>query len=109
VSSADLVEAASAESSASISDSYFCSSASNESPVVFRRVLNAAVTVCAFVAALAGANPVMDKARTRARAGTFLMLPRLARETDRNGMRPVAFGLNWGEEARKGRRGIHEG
>jgi putative hydrolase of HD superfamily len=31
----------------------------------------------AFVAALAGVNPVMDKARTRARAGTFLMLPRL--------------------------------
>jgi hypothetical protein len=37
------------------------------------------------------------------------MLPRLARETDRNGMRPVAFGVNWGEKARKDRRGIHEG
>ena len=107
MSSANLVEAASAESSASMSDSYFCSSASNESPVVFKRVLNAVVTVCALVAALAGASPVMDKARTRARAGTFLMLPRLVPETDRYGRRPVPFGLHRGEKARKDRWGIH--
>jgi hypothetical protein len=85
-----------------MSDSYFCSSESKESPVTFKRFLKAVVTIVALGAALAGVIPVRARVKIRARAETFLILNRIDLLAEENLRRPVSSGCSCPNRGEKG-------